>query len=58
MTNADRIRAMTDDQIAEMLSNSPCPVSEHGCNNCYTFKSNCKQCWLYWLKQEVEHDER
>ena len=53
MTNADCIRAYTDEQIAEMLSHFNCPASEHGCSDCYTFKGDCKQCWLDWLKQEV-----
>lgn len=56
MTNADCIRAYTDEQIAEMLSHFNCPASEHGCSDCYTFKGDCKQCWLDWLKQEVSDD--
>lgn len=49
-TNADRIRAMTDEEMADRFSDGCCregyafPCSEVG----------CKKCWLQWLKQEVE----
>ena len=54
MTNADCIRAYTDEQIAEMLSHFPCPASDHGCHDCLKHMGDCKACWLDWLKQEVE----
>lgn len=40
-TNADRIRAMTDEELAEYL----CRVENA---DSYAFD------WLYWLKQEVD----
>lgn len=56
-TNADRIRAMTDEELAEILSDGCC----HGLCDCPdNFKgmgetpSDCKACWLDWLKQEVD----
>ena len=53
-TNADRIRAMTDEELAETLCLA-------GCNKCdwnqICGKSNERDCendWLDWLKQEAE----
>lgn len=53
MTNADRIRAMSDEDLA---INMMCP-NENGlaeidcdkCDNC-----NCYECLLKWLQSEVE----
>lgn len=50
MTNADRIRAMTDEELAKWL------CTEIGCCNCnYLFSDKCDNgnAWLDWLKQEV-----
>lgn len=51
-TNADRIRAMSDEEMAEFLfyawnnaswcSSKPCPEDQ-----------SCEPCWLDWLQQEV-----
>ena len=51
MTNADHIRAMTDDELAQRLYLSTCA---HIFDNKVECKDNgCKKCWLEWLKQEV-----
>ncbi len=54
MTNADRIRAMTDEELAKLLLNacigSKCgeqPQNENGSINCFA-------CRLNWLKKPVE----
>lgn len=54
MTNADRIRNMTDEELAEYLSNvhycptpSPCDPTK-----------NCKDCWTEWLRSPVEESEK
>lgn len=46
-TNADRIRAMTDKELAEWLSRHLAVRRE--------YDNNCKRttAWLDWLKQEV-----
>ena len=53
-TNADRIRAMTDEELAEFISSDfyvpHCPVSY--CPD--TNNEGCPRCWLEWLKQEVK----
>lgn len=54
MSNADRIRAMTDEELAEFFT---------FCDSCVIFKDECrtkgyacKQRWLDWLKEEVDDD--
>lgn len=49
MTNADKIRAMTDEEMAHYFSEQPdaCP-GRSGCSG-----KSCYDCWLDWLKQEV-----
>lgn len=53
-TNADRIRAMSDEELAEFITNDyfvpHCPYTECLDNN----EESCYGCWLYWLKQECE----
>lgn len=48
-TNADRIRAMTDEELAEIIM---CPY-DNGLNSCST-DSNCIGCCLKWLQQPCE----
>lgn len=52
-TNADRIRAMTDEELAQYMTEVQmyrgCP--NDGAMDC---RDNCAVCWLDWLKQEVE----
>lgn len=45
-TNADRIRAMTDEELAKIL-NGGCPPGA----KCY---GRCGTCWLEWLRSPVE----
>ena len=55
-TNADRIRAMSDEELAELLYNG---CTGHKCTNYYpeeNLEEQCKRCWLDWLKQEVADD--
>ena len=55
-TKADRIRAMTDEELAEFIGRDPmndiCP------NNCENDRDRpCRVCALDWLRQEVEEGE-
>jgi hypothetical protein len=52
MTNADRIRAMTDEELADELSYSGCHKQSTP-EICRKHTGDCKQCWLDWLKQEA-----
>lgn len=56
-TNADRIRSMTDEELAEILS-SYC-VDKSLFNKCslryiLSDENVCKKCYLKWLKSESE----
>jgi len=51
-TNADRIRSMTDEELAEWIVAHSCPVAV--CNE--RLEDNhvdCHSCWLEWLKAEA-----
>lgn len=51
-TNADRIRSMTDEELAEVLFGS---CIEHiGVEECSHPEEACKSCVLDWLKAESE----
>ena len=54
-TNADLIRAMTDEELAEIIPDrvdcSECPARIGDYRSC---KAKCKEIWLNWLRQEAE----
>ena len=58
MTNADRIREMSDEELAKFLNG----VEEYGISSqyidvpcdCCCEKTACDECWKEWLKLEVE----
>lgn len=54
-TNADRIRVMTDEELAVVCEDGCPPNRECPPTNREEIgtKSACQQCWLEWLKQEV-----
>lgn len=59
MTNGDRIRKMTDEELAEYIhgvseSTAPCVLCEDDCDFCECSDEECKQKTLNWLKSEVE----
>ena len=55
ITNADRIRAMTDEELAKHLCNirnaERCVIS--GQKRCMMF-DDCIACWTDWMKQEAK----
>nr|DAZ64873.1 MAG TPA: hypothetical protein [Caudoviricetes sp.] len=51
-TNADRIRSMTDEELAEVLFGS-C-IEHMGVEECSHPEEACKSCVLDWLKTESE----
>lgn len=51
-TNADRIRSMTDEDLAEVLFGS-C-IEHMGVEECSHPEKACKSCVLDWLKAESE----
>ena len=58
MTNSDKIRAMTDEELAYKLARifgcNDCPISDY-CNDFTKDLENwvCPTVWIEWLKQEV-----
>lgn len=57
-TNADRIRAMSDEELADFLDNvfnNIFDEYEFPCEFC-TERINCDVCFVEWLKKEVEDE--
>lgn len=49
MSHADRIRAMSDDELAVFFDERPlCPEPKEHC------PCNCAKCWIEWLQQPAE----
>ena len=59
MTNADRIRAMSDEELAKFLCNfRSCDSSKHPCNGCKA-EPHCHtghNGMIDWLQQPAEED--
>ena len=59
-TNADRIRAMTDEELADKIAAMikmdclNCVVLQNDCMAWESKAVDCKDAWLNWLKQEVD----
>ena len=62
MTNADRIRAMSDEELATFISeiadecerNTECNQHCYGCDIEYCVRESC----LKWLQQSAEEDDK
>ena len=50
-TNADSIRAMTDEELAKLMVSS---CAEFMTIEICRLHKNCFECWLEWLKKECE----
>ena len=55
MTNGDKIRAMTDEELADKLTDK-CAVCAYHYAECETKFCLCEEGVLKWLKQEVQSD--
>ena len=55
MTNADRIRSMSDEELAELIDRETDSCAPTG--DCEKMSRDCKACWLEWLKQPAEEDK-
>ena len=53
-TNAQKIRAMSDEELAEFISSIPMCVGKDEDLNCEI--DVCKECFLKWLQQPAEED--
>ena len=58
MTNADKIRAMSDEELVELIYSDACRQQYYKTDNelCSRYNS-CTDCWLDWLKQEAKGEE-
>lgn len=58
MTNADKIRSMTDEELAEWFggTESFCPTGYSESYWCDACPEVCTGHWLDWLKVEAEED--
>lgn len=53
MTNADRIRTMTDEELASCITDDLC---DRVCHSPLSCDGNCEIQVLDWLKQEADND--
>ena len=53
--NADRIRAMSDEELAELIDRETDSCAPTG--DCEKMSRDCKACWLEWLQQPAEEDD-
>lgn len=58
-TNADRVRAMDDEELAEYIlgvsiGNAPCVLCSEECDFCELSDEQCKEKTLKWLQSEAE----
>ena len=51
ITNGDRVRSMTEDQLVDLLDGDPCKVCAYSGISCAG--QSCQDGHLAWLKQEV-----
>ena len=59
MTNAEKIRAMTDEEFALYFAGVHCPYVFGWNGRCMLSNdenAGCKSCWLRYMKQEVTQD--
>lgn len=54
MTNADKIRAMSNEELADVLGVEKCPPWIDRFHPCK--KQGCIACWLDWLNAEAKED--
>lgn len=62
MTNADRIRSMSDEELADYIfgvsvHEKPCVLCSDDCDFCELTDEECKNRTLEWLQSEVEVGE-
>lgn len=50
-TNADRIRSMSDEELAEIIA---CPKGLFDRMECFDYSRHCEDCVLEWLQQPAE----
>lgn len=57
-TNSDRLKSMSDEEFATAIcKHDGCPFRKTEDNECLKHHSDCKACWIEWLKQETDEGE-
>ncbi len=51
MTNGDKIRHMSDEELADFIEKNN--WRNDSCKNCADTDTTCTDCWLKWLKSEA-----
>lgn len=57
MTNADKLRSLSDEELAEFLDKAQeneFDAIKNGDENIFVGFNSCKQAWLLWLKKRVQ----
>ena len=52
ITNADRIRSMTDEELAEFMWAGCDNITQEACKR----HAGCVDCWLDWLREAKDED--
>ena len=55
-TNADRIRAMSDEELSELIDRETDSCAPTG--DCEKMSRDCKACWLEWLQQPAREEDK
>lgn len=58
MTNGDRIRAMTDEELVDLINEFNICDNRTNEECKFNYGADCSECVLDWLKQPVEAKER
>ena len=56
MTNADRIRSMSDEELAELIDRETDSCAPTG--DCEKMSRDCKACWLDWLQMPAGEEDK
>ena len=63
MTNAERIRSMKDEEMAERFKYVGCPpcyLWREDPHDCVTKRvkhfHRCSECWMDWLREEADNE--
>ena len=63
MTNGDRIRQMSDEELADFIDKGRISIQDKFCDENAAMDvecddRECTQCWLEWLRKEANDDYR
>lgn len=53
MTNAERIRAMSDEELLEWLEGLSCAGMDDALERCKGYET-CRECWMAWLAEDAD----